>query len=228
MTKFKNRFDKTKLLNKKFGMLTIISYSHCTKTEKHTTHYWLCKCDCGNEKTVQNSHLVHGSTESCGCNRYNPLNYSTTHTYEEMRKLHDSIPEDENGCKIWTKNINSKGYGKISFENKTCEAHRVIYRAFHGDIEKGKVIRHLCNVPACVSIHHLAMGTQKDNAQDAVKAGSYKTGVNHHSSKLTEEQVRYIRKHEMDIGNPTLGRKYGTSHKSIERIKKRITWKHIS
>ena len=31
--------------------------------------YWLCKCDCGNEKVVEESHLKNGHTKSCGCYR---------------------------------------------------------------------------------------------------------------------------------------------------------------
>ena len=29
--------------------------------------YWLCQCDCGNQKEVQTSHLTLGQTKSCGC-----------------------------------------------------------------------------------------------------------------------------------------------------------------
>ena len=29
--------------------------------------YWLCKCDCGNYKTVNSDCLVQGHTVSCGC-----------------------------------------------------------------------------------------------------------------------------------------------------------------
>ena len=28
--------------------------------------YWLCKCDCGNEKVVSGTSLKHGSTKTCG------------------------------------------------------------------------------------------------------------------------------------------------------------------
>lgn len=28
---------------------------------------WICKCECGNEKTIRGDHLRHGKTISCGC-----------------------------------------------------------------------------------------------------------------------------------------------------------------
>lgn len=29
--------------------------------------YWICKCDCGNEKSISYHNLAIGSTRSCGC-----------------------------------------------------------------------------------------------------------------------------------------------------------------
>lgn len=34
---------------------------------KRMASYWLCLCDCGNEKVVMGIHLVSGHTLSCGC-----------------------------------------------------------------------------------------------------------------------------------------------------------------
>ena len=48
---------------KKFGRLTVLSYSHTTKRRS----YWNCKCDCGNEclRSLDNLH----DRSSCGCIR---------------------------------------------------------------------------------------------------------------------------------------------------------------
>lgn len=48
----------------KFGRLTVLRLSH--KDNRHECH-WLCKCDCGNEKTVSGNKLRSGNTKSCGC-----------------------------------------------------------------------------------------------------------------------------------------------------------------
>jgi len=55
------------LSNQKFGMLTVVSY-HKIKNRKH---YWICKCDCGNFASVQDSNLRSMSVWHCGCMKGN-------------------------------------------------------------------------------------------------------------------------------------------------------------
>lgn len=54
--------------NKKFGMLTPISFAddYISPNGKHESQI-LCKCDCGNETIVQAKSLLRGATTSCGC-----------------------------------------------------------------------------------------------------------------------------------------------------------------
>jgi len=49
------------LLGQRFQRLTVQSYEG--------NSHWLCKCDCGNEKTVWGDGLRKGKTVSCGCLR---------------------------------------------------------------------------------------------------------------------------------------------------------------
>lgn len=52
----------------RFGMLTVISRADdyiAPNGKKHVR--WLCKCDCGNESTVDICQLTRGATKSCGC-----------------------------------------------------------------------------------------------------------------------------------------------------------------
>lgn len=51
------------ITNQRFGKLVAISKA----ASKSGKTYWLCKCDCGNEKEIQTSHLTDGRTKSCGC-----------------------------------------------------------------------------------------------------------------------------------------------------------------
>lgn len=47
----------------KYGRLTIIEETQ----KKNGKRYFLCRCECGNEKTVRLDSLAHGITISCGC-----------------------------------------------------------------------------------------------------------------------------------------------------------------
>lgn len=51
------------ITGQRFGKLVALSKapSRSGKT------YWLCQCDCGNQKEIQTSHLTNGQTLSCGC-----------------------------------------------------------------------------------------------------------------------------------------------------------------
>ena len=56
------------LTGQTFGRLTVIDY-----VGKRTTpgggrfHYWLCSCECGNQKIIDRRNLRSGVTVSCGC-----------------------------------------------------------------------------------------------------------------------------------------------------------------
>lgn len=52
------------ITNQKFNRLTAIRFSH---KQEPRYHYWLFKCDCGNEKTIRKSHVLSNKTLSCGC-----------------------------------------------------------------------------------------------------------------------------------------------------------------
>ena len=55
------------LTGRRYGRLTVCR--EIKQAEKSRRHYWLCRCDCGKEKTVEESHLKTGHTKSCGCYR---------------------------------------------------------------------------------------------------------------------------------------------------------------
>lgn len=59
-----------KMVNKRFGRLIVVGpdISGPTHTPKHISK-WICRCDCGNIKTVSTVNLQHGLITSCGCKR---------------------------------------------------------------------------------------------------------------------------------------------------------------
>lgn len=55
------------LTGKKFGKLTVIKKSKLRSSGGNIK--WECICDCGKKTNPSSSHLVHGKSTSCGCNR---------------------------------------------------------------------------------------------------------------------------------------------------------------
>lgn len=51
------------LTGQQFGKLTAIKRAE----NRGSKTYWLCECECGNQKEVQTSHLRSGLIKSCGC-----------------------------------------------------------------------------------------------------------------------------------------------------------------
>lgn len=62
------RGKRNDLSGQRFGKLTVIKYGGTNQVDHHAM--WICRCDCGNETTVQSGSLTTGRTRSCGhCNR---------------------------------------------------------------------------------------------------------------------------------------------------------------
>jgi len=58
---------KLDLVNKTFGRLKVIKFSHTVKTKNNTRNYYFCICSCGKECFKCGSYMKTGHTQSCGC-----------------------------------------------------------------------------------------------------------------------------------------------------------------
>lgn len=63
------RVNKQDLVGKKIGKLTVIEYVGKKNRGETKYDYYLCKCECGNEKLVVRSSLLKKKVKSCGCLR---------------------------------------------------------------------------------------------------------------------------------------------------------------
>jgi len=99
-----------------------------------------------------------------------------------------------------------------------------------GEIPKGMFVLHRCDNPSCVNPKHLFLGTQADNVQDRDVKGHQKGpfGESHHSAKLTEKDVREIRR-LYSQGLPVIGisRRLGHPYDCVWGVTSGKTWKHV-
>src|ERR1700694_5169324 len=105
---------------------------------------------------------------------------------------------EETGCWIWLGAKNKKGYGSIGSSpyTKDSQTHRISWVLHFGPIPDGLHVLHRCDTPACVSPHHLFLGTNQQNVDDKMSKGRFKPnkGAQHGRAILTDEQVLEIRR----------------------------------
>lgn len=139
-------------------------------------------------------------------------------------KVNKRGPDD---CWEWTA-ARTQGYGviKASFpDRRMLRAHRVSYEINKGKIPEGWLVRHICDNPGCVNPDHLLSGTWTDNMKDRDSRNRQARGERQGLSKLTEDDVRAIRK---DVrSQEAIARDYGIAQTGVSFIKRRKTWKHV-
>ena len=55
---------KVDFRGRKYGRLTVVDF---VPKENTKLSFWLCRCECGNEKVIWSGHLTSGDAKSCGC-----------------------------------------------------------------------------------------------------------------------------------------------------------------
>ncbi len=103
-------------------------------------------------------------------------------------------------CWPWTGPRNDRGYGRIRcrpFIEKETYAHRLAYESRREPL--GELFAcHRCDNPICCNPAHIFPGTLQDNCDDMMRKGRHRTnapcGSRHYKAKLTDDQVRSIRK----------------------------------
>jgi hypothetical protein len=98
-------------------------------------------------------------------------------------------------CLIWTGVVSQDGYGQIGIgRGKSYRTHRIAWELVNGPIPEGRLVCHSCDMPLCVNVEHLFLGTPKDNTRDMLEKGRrpFLAGEFHPSVKLTDSQVAEI------------------------------------
>lgn len=133
-------------------------------------------------------------------------------------------------CWEWIGQKDPDGYGRLHVDGSPALAHRVSYLLCYGSIPDGMDVLHKCDTPKCVNPEHLFLGTQADNVRDMHAKGRARKrgmkGAEHHQAKLTESDVRAIRR-STELGREIAAR-YGLSTTQVYDIRKRRSWAHVT
>jgi hypothetical protein len=100
------------------------------------------------------------STKSMKITRHHIRNF-----WCKVNKKGPTIAPELGPCWEWTGAIQSRGYGSLSINGKTYNAHRVSFTIHNGYVPKLNVL-HKCDNRKCVRPDHLWEGTHQDNIDD--------------------------------------------------------------
>jgi hypothetical protein len=79
-----------------------------------------------------------------------------------------TMPDD---CILWTGAVSSNGYGNAWHNGHNTSAHRAVWERTFGPIPGGLFVCHACDIPLCINVDHLFLGTSKANTYDMLRKG---------------------------------------------------------
>lgn len=131
-------------------------------------------------------------------------------------------------CLIWPFGRNGRGYGAVGFRGKRVGAHRAMCILAHGEPPADRPeAAHSCGRghEGCVNPRHLAWKSSAQNQRDRVTHGTDARGAKNKRARLSEGQVREIRRRlAAGESNTALAADFDITHYAVSAIKRRRTW----
>lgn len=139
------------------------------------------------------------------------------------------VPELGN-CWVWVSGVWRSGYGRFDLSGSSRRAHIVAWTFTHGPPSDGLEVCHACDNKLCVRPSHLWVGTHAENMADMVAKGRSPRmqGEAHHQAKLTEADVREMRRLRAErVTYRDLAERFGVSQSMIGQIVQGRAWTHV-
>ena len=143
------------------------------------------------------------------------------------RWIESAISSESLDCLIWPYGRGKDGYGLVSIDGRKERVHRLVCERVHGPpANPSDVARHACGNGAsgCANPAHLSWGTQAQNCQDTVTHGRSTRGERNAQAKLTEADVRDIRRLSKAMTHQSIAEMFGVSSRTVGDIVARTSW----
>ena len=139
--------------------------------------------------------------------------------------------------RIRSLSIAKDGYVKVRLQcddkDKTVKVHRLVAEAFIPNPEGKDTVNHIDGDKTNNSVDNLEWIDRSEQMYHAYKLGlkESRVGSNNSNAKLTDEQVREIRRlyvpQSVEYGTVALGKKYGVSNRVIGLIVRGRAYKNV-
>lgn len=113
------------------------------------------------------------------------------------------------------------------YKNKSKVAHRIAWEIQHGPIPDNMSVLHKCDNAKCINHLHLDLGDHSKNMEDRQSRKRTASGIKHGMSKLSEDNIRYIRNNPDKKMGIELAKQFGVSENCITDIKNYRSYKYI-
>lgn len=124
-------------------------------------------------------------------------------------------------CLVWPFFRKADGRGQVRFRGSDQVASRVVCTLAHGEPPTPKhEAAHNCGKghEGCVAPNHLRWATMLENEEDKRIHGTIKKGVEHHSSKLNQEQVRELISLRGTMTQIKLASAFNVSERTVRKV----------
>lgn len=136
------------------------------------------------------------------------------------------MSHDGQDCLFWPYS-RSRGAAMIYIDGRNARVAPIVCARRHGPAPSPEhEAAHSCGNDhmGCVSPHHLRWDTPSGNNQDKLLHGTHNRGERHNLAKLTEEDVRDIRRKRGTETYQQAADRYGVSLATVKAIYSRRTW----
>lgn len=106
-----------------------------------------------------------------------------------------------------------------------CYVHRAVLQTFIGPAQVDQEACHINGDRQDNRLENLRWDTRSNNAMDKLAHGTMRLGESHGMSKLTADVVRSIRQDSRS--SVELAEELGVNHSTVQRIRRRETWRHV-